>query len=187
MSNFKENLDELHKNIERFNTQIRELEIQADTQILSGAGGILNEDDEDFDPLEFDRYTQLQFLSRNLSESLHDLMMIQTGMDNFAGDVELLLHEQSRLNTDLQEGLTQTRMVAFSTLMPRLRQLTRKTSRELSKPVDFEIDGGEVELDRNVIDQVVPPMEHLIRNSISHGIEKCKEKKEAWQARKWSA
>ncbi len=60
--------------------------------------------------------------SRNLSESLHDLMMIQTGMDNFAGDVELLLHEQSRLNTDLQEGLTQTRMVAFSTLMPRLRQ-----------------------------------------------------------------
>ena len=177
VSNFKENLDELHKNIERFNTQIRELEIQADTQILSGAGDILNEDDEDFDPLEFDRYTQLQFLSRNLSESLHDLMMIQTGMDNFAGDVELLLHEQSRLNTDLQEGLTQTRMVAFSTLMPRLRQLTRKTSRELSKPVDFEIDGGEVELDRNVIDQVVPPMEHLIRNSISHGIESAKKRK----------
>ena len=177
VSNFKENLDELHKNIERFNTQIRELEIQADTQILSGAGDILNEDDEDFDPLEFDRYTQLQFLSRNLSESLHDLMMIQTGMDNFAGDVELLLHEQSRLNTDLQEGLTQTRMVAFSTLMPRLRQLTRKTSRELSKPIDFEIDGGEVELDRNVIDQVVPPMEHLIRNSISHGIESAKKRK----------
>lgn len=177
VSNFKENLDELHKNIERFNTQIRELEIQADTQILSGAGVVLNEDDEDFDPLEFDRYTQLQFLSRNLSESLHDLMMIQTGMDNFAGDVELLLHEQSRLNTDLQEGLTQTRMVAFSTLMPRLRQLTRKTSRELSKPVEFEIEGGEVELDRNVIDQVVPPMEHLIRNSISHGIESPKKRK----------
>ena len=178
VSNFKENLDELHKNIERFNTQIRELEITADTQILSGAGGILNEEDEGFDPLEFDRYTQLQFLSRNLSESLHDLMMIQSGMDNFAGDVEMLLHEQSRLNTDLQEGLTQTRMVAFSTLMPRLRQLARKTSRELSKPVKIELEGGEVELDRNVIDQVVPPMEHLIRNSISHGIESTKARKE---------
>ena len=177
VSNFKENLDELHKNIERFNSQIRELEIQADTQILSGAGGLLNEEDEDFDPLEFDRYTQLQFLSRNLSESLNDLMMIQSGMDNFAGDVEMLLHEQSRLNTDLQEGLTQTRMVAFSTLMPRLRQLARKTSRELSKPVKIELKGGEVELDRNVIDQVVPPMEHLIRNSISHGIESTKIRK----------
>jgi chemosensory pili system protein ChpA (sensor histidine kinase/response regulator) len=177
VSNFKDNLGELHKNIERFNTQIRELEIQADTQILSRTGAVFNEDDEDFDPLEFDRYTQLQFLSRNLAESLHDLMMIQTGMDNFAGDVELLLHEQSRLNTDLQEGLTQTRMVAFSTLLPRLRQLTRKTSRELNKPVDFEISGGEVELDRNVIDQVVPPLEHLIRNSIAHGIEDSKQRK----------
>ena len=177
VSNFKDNLGELHKNIERFNTQIRELEIQADTQILSRTGAVLDEDDEDFDPLEFDRYTQLQFLSRNLAESLHDLMMIQTGMDNFAGDVELLLHEQSRLNTDLQEGLTQTRMVAFSTLLPRLRQLTRKTSRELNKPVNFEISGGEVELDRNVIDQVVPPLEHLIRNSIAHGIEDSKQRK----------
>ncbi len=176
VSNFKENLSELHKNIDRFNTQIRELEIQADTQILSRTGVVFNEDDEDFDPLEFDRYTQLQFLSRNLSESLHDLMMIQTGMDNFAGDVELLLHEQSRLNTDLQEGLTQTRMVAFSTLMPRLRQLTRKTSRELNKPVNLEITGGEVELDRNVIDQVVPPLEHLIRNSIAHGMENTEDR-----------
>ena len=105
--------------------------------------------------LEFDRYTQLQFLSRNLAESLHDLMMIQTGMDNFAGDVEMLLHEQSRLNTDLQEGLTQTRMVAFSTLMPRLRQLARKTSRELDKQINLELLGGEVELDRNVIDQLI--------------------------------
>ncbi len=177
VSNFKENLDELHKNIERFNTQIRELEIQADTQILSRTGAVFDEDNEDFDPLEFDRYTQLQFLSRNLSESLHDLLMIQTGMDNFAGDVELLLHEQSRLNTDLQEGLTQTRMVAFSTLMPRLRQLTRKTSRELQKPANLEISGGEVELDRNVIDQVVPPLEHLIRNSIAHGIEGATQRK----------
>ncbi|MEA1889316.1 MAG: hybrid sensor histidine kinase/response regulator, partial [Pseudomonadota bacterium] len=177
VSDFKENLNELHKNIERFNKQIRELEIQADTQILSRTEAVFNEDDEDFDPLEFDRYTQLQFLSRNLSESLNDLMMIQTGMDNFAGDVELLLHEQSRLNTDLQEGLTQTRMVAFSTLMPRLRQLTRKTSRELNKPVYLEIFGGEVELDRNIIDQVVPPLEHLIRNSIAHGIEDAKQRK----------
>jgi chemosensory pili system protein ChpA (sensor histidine kinase/response regulator) len=177
VSNFKENLTELHNNIERFNKQIRELEIQADTQILSRTGAVFNEDDEEFDPLEFDRYTQLQFLSRNLSESLNDLLMIQTGMDNFAGDVELLLHEQSRLNTDLQEGLTQTRMVAFSTLMPRLRQLTRKTSRELKKPVNLEIAGGEIELDRNVIDQVVPPLEHLIRNSIAHGIEGAKQRK----------
>jgi chemosensory pili system protein ChpA (sensor histidine kinase/response regulator) len=184
VSNFKENLSELHNNIERFHTQIRELEIQADSQILSGTGATFNENDEDFDPLEFDRYTQLQFLSRNLAESLNDLVMIQTGMDNFAGDVEMLLHEQSRLNTDLQEGLTQTRMVAFSTLMPRLRQLTRKTSRELSKPVDLELEGGEVELDRNVIDQVVPPLEHLIRNSISHGIESASDREKQGKSKK---
>ncbi len=177
VSNFKENLSELHNNIDRFQKQIRELEIQADTQISSRTEQAFTEDDEAFDPLEFDRYTQLQFLSRNLAESLHDLMMIQTGMDNFAGDVETLLHEQSRLNTDLQEGLTQTRMVAFTTLMPRLRQLTRRTSRELDKQINLELIGGEVELDRNVIDQVVPPLEHLIRNSISHGLEDAKTRK----------
>ncbi|MCK5359236.1 MAG: Hpt domain-containing protein, partial [Gammaproteobacteria bacterium] len=184
VSNFKDNLSELHNNIDRFQKQIRELEIQADTQISSRTEQAFNEDDDDFDPLEFDRYTQLQFLSRNLAESLHDLMMIQTGMDNFAGDVEMLLHEQSRLNTDLQEGLTQTRMVAFSTLMPRLRQLARKTSRELDKQINLELIGGEVELDRNVIDQVVPPLEHLIRNSISHGIENLKARKKLGKAEK---
>jgi len=171
VTDFKDNLAELHNSIGRFQTQLRELEIQADTQILSTSGGDIEAVEDDFDPLEFDRYTQLQFLSRNLSEGLNDLMMIQNGMDNFAGDVEMLLAEQSRLNTDLQEGLTQTRMVAFSTLMPRLRQLTRKTARELDKPVNLTLKGGEVELDRNVIDQIVPPLEHLIRNSIAHGIE----------------
>jgi chemosensory pili system protein ChpA (sensor histidine kinase/response regulator) len=171
VTDFKDNLGELHNSIGRFQTQLRELEIQADTQILSTSGGDIESVEDDFDPLEFDRYTQLQFLSRNLSEGLNDLMMIQNGMDNFAGDVEMLLAEQSRLNTDLQEGLTQTRMVSFSTLLPRLRQLTRKTARELNKPVNLTVKGGEVELDRNVIDQIVPPLEHLIRNSIAHGVE----------------
>ena len=169
---FRDNMSELKRNIARFREQIRELEIQSESQILyrtenagsEGAG-------QGFDPLEFDRFSRLQQLSRQLAESLHDLSTIQGNLGLFVGEAETTLAQQARLNTDLQEGLMRTRMVSFSTQAGRLRHIVRTTARELGKRVELNLQGAEVELDRTVLDRMVGPFEHMIRNSIDHGIE----------------
>jgi chemosensory pili system protein ChpA (sensor histidine kinase/response regulator) len=170
---FRDNLGELSRNVTRFRDQIRELEIQSESQILyrleQEAADARR--DSDFDPLEFDRYSRLQQLSRSLAESLHDLSTIQNSLGNFVGEAEAVLQHQARLNTELQEGLMRTRMVSFATQAARLRHIVRQTARELGKRAELNLAGAEVELDRNVLERMLGPFEHMIRNSLDHGIE----------------
>lgn len=174
---FRENLGELDRNVVRFREQLRELEIQSESQMLSKAEQEGIASIEDFDPLEFDRFNNLQQLSRSLTESLSDLANIQGSLGNFASEAETVLHQQARVNTDLQEGLMRTRLVSFSTQSTRLRHIVRQTSREVGKQAKFEIIGAEVELDRNVLERMIGPFEHMIRNSLDHGIESGDERK----------
>ena len=176
----KDNLGDLHQNVTRFRAQLRDLEIQSEAQILykteqaeqAGESNL-----EDFDPLEFDRFTQLQQLSRSLTESLHDLSAIQNSLGNFASEAETVLIQQARVNTDLQEGLMRTRMVGFSTQATRLRHIVRQTGRELGKNAQLVIGGADVELDRTVLERMIGPFEHMIRNALDHGIESPEERK----------
>ena len=171
---FRDNLTELARNITRFRDQIRELEIQSESQILyrlEQQGEAAAGQDEDFDPLEFDRFTKLQQLSRQLAESLHDLTTIQGHLGNFIGEAQTALLQQARINTELQEGLMRTRMVGFNTLAGRLRHIVRTTARELGKRVELNLVGAEVEVDRNMLERMVGPFEHMIRNAIDHGME----------------
>ena len=169
---FRENLQELHGNVSRFREQLRDLEIQSESQILFRTERAASESDAGFDPLEFDRFTHLQQLSRGLTESLHDLSTIQNSLDNFVGEAETVLQQQARLNTDLQEGLMRTRMVDFGTQAARLRHIVRQTSRELGKRVELDLSGAaNVEIDRNVLERMIGPFEHMIRNAVDHGLE----------------
>ncbi len=176
---FRDNLAELNRNVTRFREQIRELEIQSESQILyrleqqQGAGI----SSTDFDPLEFDRFSRLQQLSRSLTESLHDLATIQNSLGNFVGEAETVLQQQARINTDLQEGLMRTRMIRFSTQGARLRHIVRQTSRELGKRAELRFTGSDVEIDRTVLERMIGPFEHMIRNSLDHGIESEVERK----------
>jgi len=167
----RENLAELNRNVTRFRDQIRELEIQSESQMLARAQAEASRTGDEFDPLEFDRFSRLQTLSRSLAESLHDLFTIRGNLENYASQAEGVLTQQARINTDLQEGLMRTRMIAMATQGARLRHIVRQTSREVGKRVDLEIVGGDVEVDRNVLERMIGPMEHMIRNAIDHGIE----------------
>src|SRR5690606_4198763 len=89
---------------------------------------------------------------------------------------ETLLLQQSRINTDLQEGLMRSRMVPFSRMVPRLRRIVRQISTELNKQVEFELDNVEGELDRSVLERMVAPLEHMLRNAVDHGIESREER-----------
>jgi chemosensory pili system protein ChpA (sensor histidine kinase/response regulator) len=174
---FRDNMGELSRNIVRFREQIRELEIQSESQILYRTEQDSADGAADFDPLEFDRFSRLQQLSRSLAESLHDLGTIQNSLGIFVGEAESVLQQQARINTELQEGLMRTRMVSISTQAARLRHIVRSTAREVGKRVELHLEGAEVEVDRNVLDRMIGPFEHMIRNSIDHGIEPEAERK----------
>lgn len=176
---FRYNLTEMEQTISRLREQMRRFEIETEAQIMyrfeeSGA-----EYDQDFDPLEMDRFSNMQQLSRALLESLNDLNSIQGLLDNQTRESETLLLQQSRINTELQEGLMRTRMVPFSLHLPRLRRLVRQTSNEIKKDVNLVVTGEEGELDRNVLDRVLPPLEHMLRNAVDHGMETPAQRKKS--------
>ncbi|MCP4980566.1 MAG: response regulator, partial [Gammaproteobacteria bacterium] len=163
-------LGELGQTITRLKGQLRNLEAETDAQIhyshRSESGKL-----GDFDPLEMDRYTLIQELSRSLGESVNDLSSLQTMLGEQVKDSETLLLQQSRVNTDLQDGLIKSRMVKFSGLLSRLRRLVRQSSQELGKKAELVVTGEENEVDNKVLDRMVAPLEHIIRNALSHGIE----------------
>lgn len=174
----RENLAELNRNVTRFREQLRELEIQSDSAILYSVSQAAGDSTsaQGFDPLEMDRYSRLQQLSRSLSESLHDLSTIQTSLQVYAGETETTLQQQARTSTNLQEGLMRTRMISFSTQAARLRHIARQTARELGKQVELHITGVDVGVDRTVLERMMGPFEHMIRNAIDHGIEPAAER-----------
>jgi chemosensory pili system protein ChpA (sensor histidine kinase/response regulator) len=170
VSGLGSHLGELGQTIMRLKNQLRSLEAETDAQIHYSHQTNTKEN-EDFDPLELDRYTMIQELSRSLSESVNDLSSLQTMLGEQVKDSETLLLQQSRVNTDLQDGLIKSRMVKFSGLLSRLRRLVRQASQELGKKAELIVEGGDNEVDNKVLDRMVAPLEHIIRNAVAHGIE----------------
>jgi chemosensory pili system protein ChpA (sensor histidine kinase/response regulator) len=164
-------LDEMQITVDRLQQQVRRLDMETEQQILHRQEQVEIEGLEGFDPLEMDRYSQLQTLSRSLLESSSDLSDIKGTLADKARDMETLLVQQSRINTELQEGLMRSRMVPFSRMVPRLRRIVRQISGELDKKVDFKLNNVEGELDRTVLERMVAPIEHMLRNAVDHGIE----------------
>ncbi len=168
----RSNLGELGDTVRQFREQLRDLEIESESQMLATHERIREEGGvSDFDPLELDRFSRLQTVARQLSESLGSLTAIQAGISEFAGDAENTLQQQRHLSDSLQEGLLRTRMISFVALVPRLRHLTRQTAGELGRSVNLEVSGEQVEVDRKVLDQMSASFEHMIRNAAYHGIE----------------
>ncbi|MGA9851530.1 MAG: Hpt domain-containing protein [Gammaproteobacteria bacterium] len=167
------NLGELEQTVVRLRDQLRKLEIETEAQILyqfQQEGGARER--PEFDPLELDRYSLLQQLSRALGESTGDLVSLQSLLLNQAREAETLLMQQSRVTAELQDGLMRTRMVPFSRHAQRLRRVVRQTADEAHKQVDIKFLGAEGEMDRQVLERVLAPLEHMLRNSVVHGIEK---------------
>jgi chemosensory pili system protein ChpA (sensor histidine kinase/response regulator) len=135
--------------------------------------------EREFDPLEFDRFTRLQELTRMMAESVNDVATIQHGLLMNLDETESALQQQNRMNRELQHGLMNVRMVPFSMVSERLQRIVRQTSRELSKPVEMLIDGEAVNIDRSVLDKIGAPLEHLLRNAVAHGMETPAERKKS--------
>jgi chemosensory pili system protein ChpA (sensor histidine kinase/response regulator) len=170
MQNFKQSSIDLTDSIARLRAYLRELEIEAETQLQSRMS-LLQEANEAFDPLEFDRFTRLQELTRMMAESVNDVSTIQHGLLLNLDQTDAALQQQNRMNRELQQGLMRVRMLPFATISERLQRIVRQTARELHKRVEMTIDGENIELDRGVLDKLGAPLEHLLRNAVAHGLE----------------
>jgi len=163
-------LSELTENVNRLRAQLREIEIQAETQMQSRLS-IAQEKEQAFDPLEFDRFTRFQEITRMMAESVNDVATVQQNILRAVGDADGALSAQSRLTRNLQQDLMRIRMVPFASVAERLYRVVRQAAKETEKRAVLDIRGGQVELDRSVLERITAPFEHMLRNSVAHGIE----------------
>ncbi len=161
-------LGDFSENLQRLQRQLREVEVQAESQIASRMS-ISGE--REFDPLEFDRFTRLQELTRMMAESVNDVAAFHEGLERSVDSASDDLVQQARLTRELQHDLMRVRMVPFSSIAERLFRVARQSAKEVDKRVNLDIRGGNVEIDRSVLERMAAPFEHLVRNAIAHGVE----------------
>jgi chemosensory pili system protein ChpA (sensor histidine kinase/response regulator) len=165
------NLNELEQTIIRLRRQVTYLSTQAEARIQSRQDQGTKAHQLDFDPLELDRFTELQQLSRSLMEIADDLGNVGNTMGDHAREIATLLDQQGKVNKEIQQGLMRTGMVRFGSIIPRLRRVVRQAAQDLGKRAELLVSGEEAEVDRTVLENMVAPLEHMLRNSLAHGIE----------------
>ncbi len=177
---FKRHVNELSEALVRLRGHIREVEIQAESQMQATfqTQGVA----EEFDPLEFDRFTRFQEVTRFLAESVNDISTVQHILLARLGEADAALIQQTRLNRELQQDLLRVRMVPLYSVAERLYRTVRQTARDVDKRAQLDIQGGELEIDRSVLEKVTAPLEHLLRNALAHGIETPEERRAAGKA-----
>jgi len=179
---FRGAMNELAQTNTRLRDQLRRLDIETEAQIVARYQREGETTDTTFDPLELDRFSTLQQLSRGLSETASDFGSLQQMLDDQTRQYESLLTQQSRVSSDLQEGLMRTRMVPFDGLVPRLRRVVRQAAQDTGKQVQLRLEGTQGELDRNVLERMVSPLEHMLRNAVAHGLEAPEARRSAGKA-----
>ncbi|WP_315386644.1 Hpt domain-containing protein [uncultured Stenotrophomonas sp.] len=176
---FRGAMGELDRTNARLRDQLRRLDLETEAQIVARYQREQEQVDHSFDPLELDRFSTLQQLSRALNESAADLGGLQGVLDDLSRQYDVLLQQQSRVSSELQDGLMRARMVPFDGLVPRLRRVVRQAGQDTGKQVHVTLDGTHGELDRNVLDRMVAPLEHMLRNSVAHGLETPEQRRAA--------
>ncbi|MBT8057348.1 MAG: Hpt domain-containing protein [Gammaproteobacteria bacterium] len=191
MGSVRHTLKDVDATVQRLKEQLRKMDMESEAQMTSryqtksdagmDSGVKPNQDSAEFDPLELDRFSNMQQLSRGLAETVSDLLNLHEMLDESVRSAENLLAQQSRVSSDLQEGLMKTRMTPFGSAAPRLRRVVRTAAAETGKKARLELRmaGSSDQLDRNVLERITAPLEHMLRNAIAHGIESPKVRKKA--------
>lgn len=170
LNQLRGSLNDLTGNLDRLRSQLRDIELQAESQMQSRLAQA-KDTAAGFDPLEFDRFTRVQELTRMMAESVNDVATVQRNLQRTVEATEDDLIAQARQTRELQRDLLRTRMVEFEGISDRLYRVIRLASKETGKQVKLDITGGSIEMDRGVLDRMTPAFEHLLRNCVAHGIE----------------
>ena len=170
LGHLKGSMSDLSINLDRLRQQLRDIEVQSESQMQSRLA-LSKDSAAGFDPLEFDRFTRVQELTRMMAESVNDVATVQRNLQRVVEGTEDDLIAQGRQARELQRDLLRTRMVEFEGIAERLYAVVRQSSKETGKQIKLDITGGSIEMDRGVLDRMTPAFEHLLRNCVAHGIE----------------
>ena len=170
LNQLRGSLTDMSANLNRLRQQLRDIELQAESQMQSRLAQA-KELQAGFDPLEFDRFTRVQELTRMMAESVNDVATVQRTLQRTVEATEDDLIAQARQTRELQRDLLRTRMVEFEGISDRLYRVVRQASKETGKQVRLDLLGGTIEMDRGMLDRMTPAFEHLLRNCVAHGIE----------------
>lgn len=169
-NNNKKSVVDLKSSSDKLLKMVKEVEIQAESQIKARKD-LLDSSSSDFDPLEFDRFTRLQELTRFMNETVLDIHESIVGLEGTSKVQDAAVSQQSIVSNNLLSELMKVRLVPFESIVDRFYKIARNTAKEINKKVSLEIFGEKTELDKIILDKIVSPVEHLLRNSIAHGIE----------------
>ena len=125
----------------------------------------------EFDELEFDRYTEFHQVTRQLVETGSDVASINIEMESLLTNLESVFTGQRHLVDEIHKRLMQFRMISFDSLTRRLQRTVRITAEQEEKLIELTIEGGELEVDTQILDSLIEPLLHILRNAVSHGIE----------------
>lgn len=123
------------------------------------------------DELELDRYNELYVASRRIQETQSDVRSRLHELEQVDTDLERLIQRKARIDEDLQSAVRTARLVPVREHRARFERTVRQTARTLSKAVVLSIEGAELRIDKVVLDALIDPLMHLLRNAVDHGIE----------------
>ena len=154
-------LTELSHELEQL-VDIQQVKLPLQKEINSNSG---------FDSLEMSQYSELHTCAHRLIEAVTDEVELNTSIEQNLKQLDQILLDQNQLNLDAQENVLKTRMVSVNTILPRLQRSVRQACRLTKKQVDLKVSGTETPIDSDVINQLVDPLMHVLRNAVDHGIE----------------
>jgi chemosensory pili system protein ChpA (sensor histidine kinase/response regulator) len=172
---FERQINDLNHTTGRLIRSTNKLETNFEASMLSGSGNAFSpsalRSSQSFDALEFDRYTDFHQTTRELLETTSDTSALNTELDKLRSNLELLFTNQSHLIEEMHDKLLHLRMIRFGSLTARLQRTVRVTCEQEHKQADLIIEGDQTEVDTQILDLLVEPLLHLLRNSVAHGIE----------------
>ncbi len=189
LSNLEKQIDELHHSTTRLRRVSGKLEIDFEAKAFKNRNNFARnlqsfpiannqhifidsfKTTDDFDDLEFDRYTEFHQLTREVVETSSDTAEIGSDLDGILSELENLLSKQRRLSESIQDKLMHLRTLPFGSIAPRLQRTVRVAADQESKLAELIIEGETLEVDTQILDSLSEPLLHILRNAIAHGIE----------------
>ena len=154
----------VHKMLDELSITISQQEKDQETRLT-------NLQDSGFDSLEMDSYNELHSVAGLLTESILDNEEIDNTLATQLKDLTDDLRSLDKLNKELSEVILRSRMVSINTLVPRLERIVRQTCRKTGKQAELIVTGKDINIDTDILNGLVDPLLHLLRNAVDHGIE----------------
>lgn len=156
---------------------IHELESHVDLHGTPALQAVANRNHELFDPLELDQYNHLHSLSRSFAETALDAREMARELHDAMLAMQNQLLQQQRTSREVNNSVLAARMVKISSMASRWQRIVRQACRVTGKRVNLEVTGGEVYIDTDILNGLVEPLLHMLRNAVDHGIESADQRR----------